>query len=271
VSREEQFLAQLPVIERVVRWVCARRCLRGADAEDFASVVKLRIIENDYEVLAKFEGRSSLRTYLTVVVNRIYLDYQIQRFGKWRTSAEAKRLGPTARQLERLIYRDGLSFDEACEWLAGDERVHETREDLESIYSRLPHRSRGRQPPVGDPGEPNGVAPAALAPDGGDAQALADRIFAGVKRSLAGLSPDERLILRLHYAQEMKISDISRGLRLDQKALYRRRDAILKSVRAVLEAGGMRVGDVQDLLTTMDWDVDCPFPDDEGDEPVQDE
>jgi len=82
MTREQLFLSQLPVIERVIGWVCARRCLRGADAEDFASTVKCRLIEDDYEILGKFGGRSSLKTYLTVVINRLYLDFQVQRFGK---------------------------------------------------------------------------------------------------------------------------------------------------------------------------------------------
>jgi hypothetical protein len=78
-TREHLFLSQLPDIERIIGWVCAQRGLRGADAEDFGSVVKCRLIESDYEVLTKFEGRSSLRTYLTVVINRFYLDFQVQR------------------------------------------------------------------------------------------------------------------------------------------------------------------------------------------------
>ncbi|TMB53967.1 MAG: sigma-70 family RNA polymerase sigma factor, partial [Chloroflexi bacterium] len=79
MTREQLFLSELALIERVIAWVCARRCLRGAEAEDFGSTVKLRLIENDYEILGRFEGRSSLKTYMTVVVHRLYLDYQTQR------------------------------------------------------------------------------------------------------------------------------------------------------------------------------------------------
>src|SRR5207245_473091 len=86
MTREQLFLSELALIERVIAWVCARRCLRGADGEDFASTVKLRLIENDYEILGRFEGRSSLKTYITAVVNHLYLDFQTQRFGKWRPS-----------------------------------------------------------------------------------------------------------------------------------------------------------------------------------------
>jgi len=61
MTREQQFLSQLAVIERVIAWVCARRGLRGADADDFASLVKPPLGENDHEIHPKFQGRSSLK------------------------------------------------------------------------------------------------------------------------------------------------------------------------------------------------------------------
>jgi hypothetical protein len=70
MTREQQFLSELAVIERVIAAACARRGLRGGDAEDFASVVKTRFVENDYEILSKFQGRT-LKTYLTAVINRL--------------------------------------------------------------------------------------------------------------------------------------------------------------------------------------------------------
>src|SRR5712691_4446497 len=75
MTLEQLFLSELALIERIIAWVSARHYLRGADAEDFASIVKLRFIENDYEILSRFEGRSSLKTYLAAVINRVYLDY----------------------------------------------------------------------------------------------------------------------------------------------------------------------------------------------------
>src|SRR6266478_438191 len=140
MTREQLFLSELALIERVVAWVCARRCLRGADGEDFSSTVKLRLIENDYEILGRFEGRSSLKTYLTAVVNRLYLDYQTQRFGKWRPSAEARRLGAVALRLEALLYRDGLTFEEARGVLQTDFQVAESREALHELSLKLPRR-----------------------------------------------------------------------------------------------------------------------------------
>jgi RNA polymerase sigma factor (sigma-70 family) len=254
MSREQQFLSSLPLIERVVAGVCARRGLRGADAEDFASLVKIRLIENDYEVLARFEGRSSLRTYLTVVVNRLYVDEQIRRFGRWRPSAQARRLGPVATRLERLLHRDRLSFDEACGVLLVTHGVGETREALYEMSLHLPYRSvRGRAfeetPAAGNEPAPSGLEQAEL-------QALADRTFTAIHHSLGRLSGRDRVILRLHFESGLSIADIARSLGLDQKALYRRRDEVLRRVRTDVEAEGITPADASSLLATLDWDAE---------------
>src|SRR5215208_5464467 len=55
------------------------------------------------QVRRRFERRSSLPTYVTVVIQRLFLDYRNRLWGKWRPSSDAKRLGPTAMLLERLV------------------------------------------------------------------------------------------------------------------------------------------------------------------------
>jgi DNA-directed RNA polymerase specialized sigma24 family protein len=70
----ELFEANLAVIERAIEVVCASASLRGADAEDFASSVKLSLLENDCAILRKWEGRSSFATYITIVIRRLLLN-----------------------------------------------------------------------------------------------------------------------------------------------------------------------------------------------------
>jgi len=253
MTREEMFVSQLPVIDRVIGWVCARRGLRGADAEDFGSTVKTRFIESDYEILARFEGRSSLKTYLTVVINRLYLDFQVRRFGKWRCSAEARRLGPLAMRLECLLHRDGLTFDEACGVLSSDTRVSGTRDELEELRLRLPIRT-GRDR-AGDRSEP-------LSPENGDGalerverQALAERTFSAIRRSLGGLPPRDRIFLRLHVESGLTVAEVARALGLEQKALYRKKEEILKRLRSDLAGEGVGLQDARELLSTIDWDA----------------
>ncbi len=258
MTREQLFLSELAVIERVIGWVCARRGLRGADADDFASVVKTRLVENDYEVLGKFQGRSSLKTYLTAVINRLYLDFQVQRFGKWRSSAEARRLGTTALRLECLLFRDGLTFDEACGVILSDPRVRETRDALHAIRQRLPHRP-GRVP-QGEGPEPVRLDSGASAVERAERQALAERTFAVIRRSLSQLPAPDRLFVRLHLESGLTVAEASRSLGLDQKGLYRRKEEILRLLRSALEAEGIGAEAARDLLSTLDWDAAFGIP-----------
>src|SRR5215510_1984357 len=92
VEGEALFLASLPVIDDITGQVCRRHRLSAAEADDFRSEVRLHFIDRDYEVLRRFEQRSSLPTYVTVVIQRLFLDYRNRLWGKWRPSADAKRL-----------------------------------------------------------------------------------------------------------------------------------------------------------------------------------
>ena len=253
MTREQLFLSELALIERVIAWVCARRCLRGADGEDFSSTVKLRLIENDYEILGRFEGRSSLKTYLTAVVNRLYLDYQTQRFGKWRPSAEARRLGPVALRLEALLYRDGLTFEEARGVLQTDFQVAESREALHELSLKVPRRISRRAGSSTEqelPATEGGHSSVERA----ERQILAERTFLVLRKALGRLPARDRIVLRLHVEGGLSVADVARALGEEQKALYRRRDAAFKQLRIDLEAEGIGCEDAHELLSTLDWD-----------------
>lgn len=50
---------------------CRSILLSASDREDLAAEVMLRIVEDDFAVLRRFRGKSSLATYLTVISRRI--------------------------------------------------------------------------------------------------------------------------------------------------------------------------------------------------------
>ncbi len=141
---EALFLAHFDVVERAIDFVCARNHLSASDADDFSSYVTLRMVEDDYEVFSRFQGRASLRTYLTVVIQRMLLDYRVRNWGRWRPSAEAKRCGPLAIRLEEMLVRDGCQLDEAYEMLKTNHGLTVTREELERLAARLPARAPRR-------------------------------------------------------------------------------------------------------------------------------
>ena len=98
LTLQGRFLAQLDLIDNVVASTCRRHGMLGDDAEDFKSSVHEKKIDDDYGVFRKFRGNSSLETYLTAVINNRCRDYRIQKWGKWRPSAKAKRIGTAAMQ-----------------------------------------------------------------------------------------------------------------------------------------------------------------------------
>src|SRR5688572_2526377 len=104
---ERLLLDNLPLLERILAATCRRYRLSREEAEDFSSVVRLKLIADDYQVLRAYAGRSSLASYLGAVVQRAWLDHCNHLWGKWRPSAEARRLGPLGIRLDTLLHRDG--------------------------------------------------------------------------------------------------------------------------------------------------------------------
>src|SRR5438105_2487166 len=136
---EELFSTNLPLVERVIAGVCRRAGLRDADAEDFASVAKLALIEDDYAILRGYEGRAPLGAFLTVVVQRMLSREWMRLRGRWHPSAEAERCGAAAVLLEKLTVRDGRSLDEAVDIVRATDPSLD-RNTVRQMAERLPQR-----------------------------------------------------------------------------------------------------------------------------------
>lgn len=249
--------ANLEVIDGIVAAACRRARRFGADAEDFAASVHLALLENDCAVLRKYQGRSAFSTYLTVVIERLMEDDRNRSLGRWRPSAEAMRLGPAAVLLESLVRRDRRSLDEALPLVQAVEPSL-TRERMETMLKQLPGRAaRPQTAPLDD------VAPASLrTADETDALAIAnesrplsERTNDIVRTALAALPSEDRALLQFRFAESMKISDISRMLRLPQRPLYRRLEALLERFRASLAAAGVDGTAAADLLQKTSVDA----------------
>jgi len=55
---ERLFVETLPTIRRILAGLSRRQGMLMHDAEDFSSLVKTKLIENDYAVIRKFRGES---------------------------------------------------------------------------------------------------------------------------------------------------------------------------------------------------------------------
>ena len=234
-SPRELLLANLPLVRELVDIVARRYRLDHHHTEELESFVRLKLIENDYAIVASWRQTSSFRTYLTVVVGRLFLDHCNHVWGKWRPSMAAARLGPLAQALEEQLHRDGASFDEACVALAA--RHGASREELLELLHKLPRRTPQRRLEPLDSGTPM-TSPA----PGPEEHALRNAEEAAVTRAMAAslrrLPAGDRLLLRLRFGEGMTVSTIARGMAIPQRRLFRRFDGILARLRReMLDAG----------------------------------
>jgi len=258
MSPEERFLANVPTIERIAAFYCRRMHLSDADTEDFISYVKLELIERNYEIIAKFEGRSSFTTYLTTVIHRLLYQYRTKEWGKWRPSAEAKRLGDVAIAFERLTTRDGFSLSEATEMMTTGNSPAATRRELEAIALRLPPRAP-RPVLVTEESAPDLVTATDDPSDGPasrEREQLARRAAAVLDQTMNSFEPEDRLILKMRFWSAQRVADIAGTLHLDAKKTYKRIDKLLGRARTALERAGIGRKEIDDLLTHGDRPVE---------------
>lgn len=257
MSPEELYLQNLAAIERIAAFVARRNHLGPDETAEFTQEVRVRLLEDDYAVIRKFEGRSAFTTYLTTVITHLFHQYRVEMWGKWRPSAEAKRLGDKAITLERLITRDGFTLDEAVKVLTTPGGSQYTIAELEAIYLRLPSRSPRPMVVSGD------IAPDAISvdPDAYDQVELAER--AGSARMAAttidgvlqSMEPQDRLLLQMRFWHALKVPDIARRLHLDQKKLYKRLDRLFGTMRSALEGVGLGKEELGRLLSRGDQEI----------------
>jgi RNA polymerase sigma factor (sigma-70 family) len=249
---EKIFLDNLPLIQAIIGHSC-RRALRTQDAEDFEGHVMLKLIEDDYAVIRKFRGDrgASLKTFLTITIKHMFLDYKDHLWGKYHASAKAKELGDVAIRLEMLIVREGYSFEEACEILRTNEGVEMSLAELADLRAKLPYRV---------PPDKGGEGTLPFLPDHGpgpdqpvleqEREAFRRRVNMGLKRALDTLSPADHLFVKLWV--KFSIAEIARSQKLEQKPLYRRMQKILKTLRKALERQGVRREDIKKHLGPLE-------------------
>lgn len=249
VNYQKLLLEHLDLVDRVVRYVARRHHLSKEDAEDLSSLVRLRLIAKDFAVFRKFQGRSNLGTYLTTVVEHIYLDFCVTNWGKWRPSAAARRLGPLAILLDQLVGRDGLTFNEAVGTLQVNHGVTASREELHAIFLQLPIRTVRRfaaEEELAAVAGHMGVRDRGL--ERGDDLEVVERIEAALSRLLAELPSRDHLLLKLYFQDGLSMAAISRLLHTPAKPLYRRMNHAITTLRARLGQQGIDGKDIERIV-----------------------
>jgi RNA polymerase sigma factor (sigma-70 family) len=234
-SRFTPSAEEFAVLTQVIRDVARYGRLSADDAQDFGQTVHVKLLERNYRLFTTFSGACSLRTFLTVTIRRMLLDWRRTRYGKWRVSMGARRLGPTAIALETLMSRDGHTLDAAIEVLRARPDAP-TEQALRELADQLPRRHQRRREVAAETLDLH----AGLDFDDPIERSEHDRVERSRRRWVASalrkLPASDRLLLDLRYRQQQQVPAIARRLQLEPKAVYRRCDKLLRSVRQSLEA-----------------------------------
>ena len=200
-------------------------------------------------LLRRFEGRSELRTYLAVVLQRAFIDFRRRNWGLWRPSAEARRLGPVGSLLDRLISRDGMSVDEAVETVLAGVGSSYSREELSHMADRLPKHPPPRmvdEEALLDFRAVAETAESSLLRD--EREKRAARVRETVRSLLQSLDAEDAVILRFRFENGLSVAQMAKLLQLDPKPLYRRVERLLARLRSGLKEEGVAPEEVGELL-----------------------
>ncbi len=245
---EDVYAIHAALIESVLAAACRSHRLTRDDGDEFASWARVRLLDNDRAILRKFAGRSSLRTFLVTVVERLYLDWRNHEWGKWRPSSEARRLGGVAIELERLVGRDGWPFEQAVESLVSRGVALDAAE-CERAWARLPRHPRRQRVDEDVLATVPAAGPSVDPVEEDDARSRSRRLVAALERAVAGLAEADQTILRLRYWSGIKVSRIAPVVGDEPKALYRRFERLWDALRERLEADGLDGAAVAELLS----------------------
>ena len=250
LNPETTYLQHLKSIQRIAAYTAYRSHLTADETGEFVQTACVKLLENDYEIIRKFEGRSSLSTYLTTVIMRLFHQWRVEQWGKWRPSAKARALGEKAITLERLLSRDGFSLSEAVTALTQRHPQSFSVGELEAIYVRLPLR-KPRTVLVSDenvlaelPSEDSAEERVRT----GEREIALRSAAAGLDRAIGDFSPEDRLILQLRFWTGRKVPEIARIMGLEPKKVYKRLDRLFMALRRALEAAGIDHAAVGELM-----------------------
>jgi len=236
------FEAGLPIIEDGIAFHCFRGRLAPEEREDFHSWTICKLLENDYARLRKFEGRSTLRSFLSVIVGNLLVDYWQSKRGRHRASSAAKLFAPEGVWLERYLGA-GYRVSEAMKLVQANHASPLSDDELYHITLRLPVR---RKPKQVSESLGTQIASAEASPDrlveARTEDASRARIEGALELALEKLLPDERVFVRMRFEDGSRINEIARAFRIPEKTFYRRFQRTLRRLRRALETLGLDAG-----------------------------
>lgn len=224
-------------------------------ADDCFQYVCEKLCENDFHRLSQFnpDRSAKFRTWLIAIVNNLCVDWHRTHYGRQRPPAAIKKLS----EMEQLVYRykfeQNLDLD-TCLRLLPVSHPRLGRQQLSDSVARIhalltPRQrwslafQRGRNRPGDESTDRDGhqlneiVEPG----PGPDELAQQEQERGALLHAMSRLTPQQRLLLRLHYQQNMALKDVARIAGLGDLHQARRRiQAALAELKRLLSSSGFK-------------------------------
>jgi RNA polymerase sigma factor (sigma-70 family) len=248
VDYQRLLLDHLDLVDQIVRTTGRRRHLSATEREDFASFVNLRLVDDNYAILRKFQSRSTLWTYLAAVIDRMSLDFCAEKWGRWRPSKMAERIGTVAVLLERLVARDSHTIEEAMEIVRTNHDVGMTYAELRGIWDQLPVRVRTTE--VGEEAaatvSSNDTSETTVEDE--ERRKSIERLQQALNTAFDQIAAQDRVLIALRFDQDLSMVEIAKLTGISVPTLHRRLEKGLRQLRAALMSAGIDSREIADLI-----------------------
>lgn len=254
MDAEQLLVAHFDFVKTTTASICRRYSIFGDDAADVLGDVELRLVRDDYAALKQCRNWNNPKPFLRVLISRVALDWMVSQWGKWRPTALARRLGPAAVLLERLILRDGMSRDEAILIALNADELTESREELMDFLAALPLAPRSHTVRLDDQVDVPGVKSAGGSAATDESLSRLRQILDAMQDEVQRLGAQDKIIIKMKYFDGFKGRQIAETVRETEQWVFRCIYKVMKTIRTRLEARGIEWSEVRELFDVLDDD-----------------
>ena len=244
----EAWLDFLDLCGPVLYHVALIQTHREDAAADCYIYVCEKLADNDFKRLLKFDpgGDASFTTWLRVVARNLCFDWHRTRFGRHRPFKALGDLSPLESEVYKLRFTNGASRDETLQQISktfptvGADEVFAIEERLEKslnarqrwiLSSRRQVQNSVSAVTTTEEGHPVAIEIADPNPNQEVLVVTAEERLQ-LRKAVAALPPDERLLLQLRFEQDLSLDEVARLCGLgDGQRVHRRISAVLKKLR----------------------------------------
>lgn len=247
-----QHILVMPETLRLIEKIIQKEFQDSTLADSCYIFILEKLREDDHKRLRAFAGRSSINTFLYVVISSLAIDFKRTINGRFRVPKRISQMGSAVVKSYRLRHLHGCSLREIHAILTGEDGYTKSYSDFltEMECVLISPRAVGAHTmqfvslngdqmlaeTIPDPDSTNPLDTLIELLD----DACRTKALAVIREAVAEFSSEDQALIRLVYGSDCKISTVARMLCLPENVARRRLKALLEALREQLLARGIR-------------------------------